>query len=94
TAREKPDEYEAMIDEIESGHLPSSLRLLRSFGNISHGRVQVCMVNYSDSDVWLQPKTPVGQLYDVDEVDKSAMKTCSIQQISVDEIVIGEQFVS
>ena len=90
TGKIQRGEYCAMVERIHvvDASLPRDLMVMRSYTNVKHGRVPVCLVNLGEEDIWLPPKTRLAEIHSVDELDKELFKANPIQTIN-NEIVIG-----
>ena len=49
----------------------------------------VCLVNLGGEDVWLQPRTRLGEIHAVDELDKDAFKKNPVRVIN-NEVIVGD----
>ena len=70
TTRVLDGDYCGLIEQdIEFySNLPRNVMLIRSYSPVKQGSVSLCLLNYGDEDVWLQPKVKLANVYSVDEV--------------------------
>lgn len=85
--------YTAMVDRVqaEQGPLPRGLLVVPSFSKVSSGQVTVSVANMSNEDIWLKPKTRLGVLTAVQEVDESLDRDVPVSFASSREVVLGKK---
>lgn len=77
---------DVIIEEHHSHMLPNGLKLTPTLTNVSNeGIVPLQMTNYGNSDIYVQPRTPVGMLERA-----SVAPSVTVTQVSVDEVIVAE----
>lgn len=60
------------------GTLPKNTLLMDAYADIEKGKIPVRVVNIGDKDVWLNPKSRIGILHDV-EVEFVSQPNCQAE---------------
>ena len=70
TTRVLNGNYCALVEQDKDfySNLPNNVMLIRSYSPVEKGSVSVCLLNYGDEDVWLQPRLKLANVYQVDEI--------------------------
>ena len=67
----------ALFEEIEGEHLPRGVKATPSFLRVTDtGTVTILVTNFSDHDVYLQPRMPLGVISDASEVNGRDQTQC------------------
>ncbi len=74
---------------VDEGPLPRGLLLVRSYSEVSFGRVTVSIANMSSEAVWLKPKARLGALNAVRAVDPTLDNDVPVR-IMDNEILLGQ----
>ena len=70
TTRVLNGDYCALVEQDKDfySNLPNNVMLIRSYSPVQKGSVSVCLLNYGDEDVWLQPRLKLANVYQVEEI--------------------------
>ena len=72
----------------DCSNLPRGVQILDTLTPLKDGRLAICIANTGVEDVWVQPRSVVGEMWQVEVVDGDLEQQCRVEVIG-NEVKIG-----